>query len=56
MVQTTAKLKNLQAELSKLQGDYDALALDYNLQVRKILPDDVRGPAYAGGYRGGNCW
>lgn len=52
----TTKLKKLQAEISQLQSEYDAMALDYNLQVRKILPEDAQGPAFAGAYRGGNCW
>lgn len=50
------KLKALQSDLSQLQSQFNAYALDYKLAVRDILPDEARGRAYAGGYRGGNCW
>jgi hypothetical protein len=51
-----AKLKTLQGDLSQLQSQFNAYALDYNLAVRDIVPDEARGRAYAGGYHGGNCW
>jgi zinc resistance-associated protein len=51
-----AKLEALQQDLSGLRDQFDKSALDYNLAVRKIAPDAARGPAYAGGYRGGYCW
>jgi len=50
------KLKALQGDLSQLQSQFDAYALDYNLAVRGIVPDEARDRAYAGGYRGRNCW
>jgi len=53
------KLKTLHGDLSQLQSQFDAYALDYNLAVRNLVPDEARearGRAYAGGYRGGNCW
>jgi hypothetical protein len=50
------KLKALQGDLSQLQSQFNAYALDYNLAVRDIVPDEARGRAYAGRYRGGNCW
>jgi zinc resistance-associated protein len=51
-----AKLEALQQDLSGLRDQFDKSALDYNLAVRKIVPDAARGPAYAGGYRGGYCY
>jgi len=50
------KLKALQDDLSQLQSQFNAYALDYNLAVRNIVPDEARNRAYAGGYRGRNCW
>jgi len=51
-----AKLQSLQKELSALRSQYDKDALDYNLAVRKIVPDAARGQAYGNGYRGGYGW
>jgi len=52
-----AKLEALQQDLSGLRSQFDQYSLEYNLAVRKIVPDAARGPAYAGGgYRGGYCW
>lgn len=50
------KIVSLQGELSQLRSQLDQYALDYNLAVRKIVPDSARVRAYADGYRGGNCW
>ncbi|MCB2168714.1 MAG: periplasmic heavy metal sensor [Deltaproteobacteria bacterium] len=50
------KLKALQGDLSQLQSQFDTYALDYNLAVRGIVPNGGRDRAYAGGYRGRNCW
>jgi Spy/CpxP family protein refolding chaperone len=50
------KLKALQDDLSQLRSQFDAYALDYNLAVQGIVPNEARSRAYAGGYRGGNCW
>jgi Spy/CpxP family protein refolding chaperone len=50
-----AQLESLQKELSALRAQYDQYALDYNLAMRKIVPDAARGPAY-GGCRGGYGW
>ena len=51
-----AQLESLQKELSALRAQYDKYALDYNLAVRKIVPDAARGPAYGNGCRGGYGW
>jgi Spy/CpxP family protein refolding chaperone len=46
----TAKVGQIQKELSALQGDFDQKRVQHQLEVRKILPDDYRG---AGGPRNG---
>lgn len=49
------KVGTLQKGLSKLEGEFDQKAVQYQLEVRKILPDSVaRG--FARGYGGGYCW
>jgi zinc resistance-associated protein len=50
------KIQSLQGELSQLRSQYDQYAIDYNLAVRDIVPKAARGPAYAGGNRGGYCY
>jgi zinc resistance-associated protein len=50
------KIQSLQGELSQLRSQYDQYAIDYDLAVREIAPNAARGPAYAGGYRGGYCY
>ena len=50
------KIKALQNDISKLRSEWDAKALEHRLEVREMMPESARGRAYAGGYRGGNCW
>jgi len=52
-----AKVAELQKSISKLQSDYDQKALDYRLEVRKILPEGTAaiGNGYGPGY-GGCAW
>lgn len=47
--------KALQSEISGLRGKLDEKALSYNIEVRKIVPDQRLGYGYGGGYgdRGG---
>lgn len=52
----TAKIKALQADVSKLRTDFDAKAVEHELEVRKMMPESARGRNYASGFRGGNCW
>ena len=49
-----AKVFALQKEISSLRGDFDQKALDHQLEVRKMLPEDFRSSGY--GNRGGYCW
>ena len=51
-----AKIKALQEDITKLRAEFDAKALDHQLEIRKMLPESARGRDYAGGYRGGYCW
>jgi hypothetical protein len=52
-----SKIEALQADISKLRSEFDAKALDHQLEVRKMMPESARGRTYAGGgYRGGYCW
>ena len=52
----TGKIKALQADISKLRSEFDAKAVEHELEVRKMMPESARGRNYAGGYRGGYCW
>lgn len=49
-----SKVFELQKGVSSLRGEFDQKALDHQLEVRKLLPDDYRGSGY--GYGGGYCW
>ncbi len=44
------KAKVLQKEISELRGKLDEKELSYELEARKIAPQDQSGAAYAGGY------
>ncbi|MBI5551037.1 MAG: periplasmic heavy metal sensor [Desulfobacterales bacterium] len=46
-----AKVGNLQKELSTLQGEFDQKAVQHQIEVRKVLPEDFNGRG-----NGGNCW
>ena len=50
------KINALQDDISKLRSEWDHKALEHRLEVREMMPESARGRAYAGGYRGGNCW
>lgn len=50
-----AKIFALQKEISSLRSEFDQKALDHQLKVRKMLPEDFRGSGYANN-RGGYCW
>jgi len=51
----TAKVTQLRKELSKLQGEYNQKNIEFQLKLRKILPDNGNGtgfgPGYGDGYR-----
>jgi zinc resistance-associated protein len=44
------KAKALQKEISDLRAKLDEKELGYELEARKIVPQDQSGPGYAGGY------
>jgi len=50
-----AKVAELQMAISKLQSDYDQKALDYRLEVHKILPKGTRDFGYGNGPGYGGC-
>jgi Spy/CpxP family protein refolding chaperone len=63
------KAKSLQAEISELRAKVDEKTLSYELEARKIIPEDQFGGAYGGwyghhmgpyghgmGYGPGYCW
>jgi zinc resistance-associated protein len=55
----TAKVSNLQADISRLQGELDQKSLDYEMRARKAVPNYYSGYNGHGGghgYGGGNCW
>lgn len=52
----TGKIKALQSDISMLRSDFDAKAVEHELEIRKMMPESARGRNYAGGFRGGNCW
>ena len=50
-----AKVAELQKAISKLQSSYDQKALEYRLEVRKILPEGTEGFGYGYGPGYGGC-
>lgn len=52
----SAKVSELQKQLSKLQSEYDQKSVQFRLEMRKLLPDDYDGPARGYYGRGGYCW
>lgn len=50
-----AKVGNLQKELSTLQAEFDQKAVQHQIEVRKVLPENFSGRGYGQGY-GSNCW
>ena len=55
----SGKVINLQKEISKLEGQIDQKAVQHQLEVRKLLPENARsgyGRGYGRGYGGGYCW
>ena len=61
-----AKVLDLQKELSKLEGEFDQLAIQHRLEVNELLPDNAgargygrgqgRGRGNGGNYGNGPCW
>ncbi len=51
-----SKITSLQKDIYRLRAEFDAKALDYELEVRKMMPESARQPSYAGRYRRGYCW
>jgi zinc resistance-associated protein len=51
------KVTQLQKELSKLESEFDQKNIQYELEVRKILPEDAVRSGYGYGFRNrGYCW
>ncbi|MDA8141729.1 MAG: periplasmic heavy metal sensor [Desulfobacteraceae bacterium] len=50
-----AKVGTLQKELSSLEGEFDQKAIQHQLEIRKLLPENTR-RGFARGYGGGYCW
>lgn len=50
-----AKVGDLQKELSTRQAEFDQKAVQHQIEVRKVLPENFSGRGYGPGY-GGNCW
>jgi zinc resistance-associated protein len=50
------QLSELQRQLSQLEGQFDQKQLDYQLEIRKIVPESNE--RFAGGYGpgAGGCW
>ncbi len=51
-----SKITSLQKDISRLRSEFDAKALDYELEVREMMPASARQSSYAGGYRRSYCW
>ncbi|MEJ2038202.1 MAG: periplasmic heavy metal sensor [Desulfosarcinaceae bacterium] len=52
-----AKAAKLQKELSQLESQFDQIALQHRLEMRKLLPENARGRGYGRGYgHRGSCW
>ena len=52
-----AKIARLQKDLSKLEGEFDQKSIQYQLEVRKLLPQGNFGNGYGRGYgNGGYGW
>jgi Spy/CpxP family protein refolding chaperone len=50
----TGKLKDIQKDVSQLEGELDQKRLAYELELDKIAPEESRG--FAGRGFGGPCW
>ncbi len=54
----SGKAADLQKEISKLESEFDQKAIQHQLEVRKMLPENTRrgyGRGYGQGYGGGYC-
>ena len=51
-----AKVMQLQKDLSNLNDDFSQKSLQYQLEVRKLVPEQDLGYGYGGGFSGGRCW
>ena len=52
----TSKVTELQKELSKLDSEFDQKSIAYQLEVRKILPENDLRAGFGAGFRNGYCW
>ena len=52
----TAKIAKLQKESSKLNSEFDQKSIAYQLEVRKILPEENFRSEYSPGFRNRYCW
>jgi len=52
----TAKIAQLQKELSKLDSEFDQKSIAYQLEVRKFLPENDLRAGFGPGFRNGYCW
>ena len=55
-----AQVVELQKELSALEGEFDQMAVQHRLEMRKLLPDDSAGRGFGRrgdrGFGPGYCW
>jgi zinc resistance-associated protein len=49
------KVATIQKDLSKLEGEFDQKAVQHQLEMRKLLPENAR-RNFTRGFGGGNCW
>lgn len=52
----TQKVTQLQKELSVLESQFDQKRIEYQLNIRKLLPDEDSATGYGPRGRGGYCW
>jgi zinc resistance-associated protein len=52
----TATVTLLQKELSKLDSEFDQKSIEYQLKLRKILPEKDLSSGFGPGFGGGYCW
>lgn len=52
------KVAQLQSELSKAESEFDQIAVQHRLEMRKLFPENARGRGMGRGYGrgGGYCW
>jgi zinc resistance-associated protein len=52
----SAKVAQLQKELSQLDSEFDQKRIAYQLEVRKLLPENNVRSGFGPGYGNGYCW